>query len=216
MPQECRSDARHAYRCYLRGPDGVRELAPCGSWGNTQNVAGALRRVNRGRDPARPLAQGAFARYRRTMPPMAHESDFILDDDASIHALLSRTRRIAILGIRSEARASRPAHYVPRYLDDAGFDLFPVPVYEPDVTHILGRPVHRRISEVPRPIDLVIVFRRSGDIPAHLDDLLAARPGAVWFQSGIRNDDVASRLAAEGIRVVQDRCAMIEHGRMKR
>ena len=147
---------------------------------------------------------------------MQRPAGLLLEDDAAIHGLLAATRTIAILGIRSEARADRPAHYVPRYLADAGFEVFPVPVYEPAVTHILGRPVRRRVCDVPQPLDLVIVFRRPGDIPAHIDDLIAARPAAVWFQSGIRNDEAAARLAAAGIRVVQDRCAMIEHRRMKR
>jgi hypothetical protein len=89
--------------------------------------------------------------------------------------------------------------------------VIPVPVSEPDVTTILGRPVQRRLADVPPPIDLVIVFRRSEDIPPHLDDLLAAHPTGVWFQSGIRNDAVAHKLAEAGIRVVQDRCAKTEH-----
>ena len=65
----------------------------------------------------------------------------------------------------------------------------------------------------PDELDLVDVFRRSEDIPAHLDDLLAKRPTAVWFQSGIRNDEVAESLAHAGIKVVQDRCLMVEHRR---
>jgi predicted CoA-binding protein len=88
-----------------------------------------------------------------------------------------------------------------------------VPVYYPDVTAILGQPVYRRVADVPGPIDLVDVFRRSGDIPPHLDDLLAAKPKAVWFQLGIRNDEVAEALARAGIRVVQDRCLMVDHRR---
>jgi len=145
---------------------------------------------------------------------MHDPADLILEDDASIHRLLGGARRVAVLGMRSEARADLPAHDVPRYLAGAGFDVVPVPVYEPDVTHILGRPVFRRVRDVPPPIDLVLVFRRPADIPAHLEDLIAARPGAVWFQSGIRNDAAALRLASEGIRVVQDRCAKVEHRRM--
>jgi len=135
----------------------------------------------------------------------------LLEDDASVRALLARSKRIAVLGIRSERYADRPAHYVARYLADAGYDVVPVPVYEPDVTTILGRPVYRRLADVPPPIDLVVVFRRSEDIPPHLDDLLAAQPAAVWFQSGIRNDAVARRLAGAGIAVVQDRCTKVEH-----
>jgi len=61
----------------------------------------------------------------------------------------------------------------------------------------------------------VDVFRRAEDIDAHLEDILAAKPGAVWFQSGIRNDAAAERLARAGIKVVQDRCLMVDYRRMK-
>ena len=66
------------------------------------------------------------------------------------------------------------------------------------------------MREIDDRVDLVDVFRRPKDLPAHLDDLLAARPRAVWFQSGIRNDEVAAELAQSGIDVVQDRCLMVE------
>ena len=61
----------------------------------------------------------------------------------------------------------------------------------------------------------IYVFRRPADIPPHVEDLLAARPRAVWFQSGIRHDAAAERLARAGIKVVQDRCLMVEHRRAR-
>jgi predicted CoA-binding protein len=86
-----------------------------------------------------------------------------------------------------------------------------VPVYFPDVTEILGRPVYRKLADIPGEIDLVDVFRRSHDIDPHVEDMLAKMPKAVWFQSGIRNDAAAEKLARGGIKVVQDRCLMVEH-----
>lgn len=142
--------------------------------------------------------------------------DKLLDTPEQIDALLSATRRIAVLGIKTEAQADQPAFYVPRYLADAGLDVVPVPVYFPEVTRILDRAVYRTLAEVPPPIDLVDVFRRPKDLPAHLDDILAARPAAVWLQSGIRNDAFAGELARAGIAVVQDRCLMVEHRRFAR
>lgn len=138
----------------------------------------------------------------------------LVDTDAEIRDLLSRTLRIAVLGIKPESRAWKPAHYVPRYLRDAGFEVWPVPVYYPQVETILGRPIRRRVADVPPPIDLVDVFRRSEDLAAHVPDLVAARPAAVWFQAGIRDDVVAEALARAGSRVVQDRCLMVEHRRL--
>lgn len=136
----------------------------------------------------------------------------IIDDAGAITKLLADTKRIAVLGIKTEAQADQPAFYVPKFLADAGFDVVPVPVYYPDVTMILGRPVYRRVADVPvpPPIDLVNVFRRSQDLAPHLDDLLAAKPRAVWLQQQIRDDAFAEKLAAAGITVVQDRCLMVE------
>jgi uncharacterized protein len=124
------------------------------------------------------------------------------------------SERVAVLGIKTEQQASQPAFYVPRYLQNAGLDVIPVPVYYPDVREILGVPVFRRLTDIPGPVDLVNVFRRSGDIEKHVDDILAKNPTAVWFQSGIRNDNAAEQLARRGIKVVQDRCLMVDHRRV--
>ncbi len=125
--------------------------------------------------------------------------------------VLRDARRVAIIGIKPESHAAQPAHYVPRYLQRVGYEIVPVPVYYPEVTEILGEPVYRSLAEVPGPIDLVVVFRRSSDVAQHIDDILEKRPDAVWLQLGIRNDEAARQWADAGIRVVQDRCSMVEH-----
>jgi hypothetical protein len=135
----------------------------------------------------------------------------IIEDRKGIRDLLAQTKRIAVLGIKTEEQSYAPAFYVPEYLVRAGFEVIPVPVYYPDVEEILGQKVYRRLADIPGEIDLVNVFRRSEDIPQHTADILAAKPKAVWFQSGIRNDCVANELAENGIKVVQERCLMVEH-----
>jgi len=137
----------------------------------------------------------------------------IVKDVEGIRQVLLATKRVAVLGMRSEKDCARPAFYVPQYLISAGLQVIPVPVHDLQVPKILGQQVFRRLTEIPGELDLVDVFRRSEDIPAHLDDLLAKRPTAVWFQSGIRNDEVAESLARAGIKVVQDRCLMVDHRR---
>ena len=137
----------------------------------------------------------------------------LLETTEAIDALLARTRRVAVLGIKTEAQRDQPAFYVAEYLARAGVEVVPVPVYYPDVTTILGQPVYRRLVDVPGEIDLVDVFRRPQDVAAHLDDLLAKKPRAVWMQLGIRDDAVAARLTLAGIDVVQDRCLLVEHRR---
>ncbi|MGH7810063.1 MAG: CoA-binding protein, partial [Candidatus Binatia bacterium] len=91
------------------------------------------------------------------------------------------------------------------YMQRAGFEIVPVPVYYPDATEILGEKVYRRLVDIPGEIDMVDVFRRPPDINGHVDDILAKKPRSVWFQSGIRNDEAAEIFAKEGIKVVQDR-----------
>lgn len=135
----------------------------------------------------------------------------ILTKSREIRELLKTTRTIAVLGIKTETQASQPAFYVPSYLQRAGFQIIPVPVYYPSVTQILGEPVFRRIVDIPIDIDLVNVFRRSQDVSPHVEDILAKMPKAVWLQSGIRNDAAAETLAKAGIKVVQDRCLMVDH-----
>jgi len=141
--------------------------------------------------------------------------DNLIEDDAAIVVIAGEAQRVAVLGIKPESHADQAAFRVPQYLQGAGVTVIPVPVYYPDVTTILGCPVHRRIADVPGPVDILDVFRKPSDIDAHVDDLLAARPSAVWFQLGIRNDTAAERLARAGIRVVQDRCLMVEHRRAR-
>ena len=135
----------------------------------------------------------------------------LIDSPSDLRDLVLKTQRIAVLGIKTEAQADQPAFYVPKYLVTAGCDVIPVPVYFPEVIEILGKRVYRRLTEIPGNIDLVDVFRRSQDIDGHVEEILTKMPTAVWFQSGIRNDIVAETLAKAGIKVVQDRCLMVEH-----
>ena len=135
----------------------------------------------------------------------------IITNSVQIRNLLKETRTIAVLGIKTEAQAGQPAFYVPSYLQTAGFQIIPVPVYYPQATRILGQQVYRRLVDIPIDVDLVNVFRVSQDVPLHVEDILAKKPRAVWLQSGIRNDAVAETLAKAGIKVVQDRCLMVDH-----
>ena len=144
---------------------------------------------------------------------MGQLSPHRIETDAGIAEVVKRSRRIAVLGMKTEAQAGQPAFDVPEYLLQEGLDVIPVPVYYPEATEILGQKVYRRLQDIPGDIDLVDVFRRPVDLEQHVADMLAKRPKAVWFQLGIRNDAVADTLAAAGIDVVQDRCLMVEHRR---
>ncbi|MFO0552654.1 MAG: CoA-binding protein [Polyangiaceae bacterium] len=135
----------------------------------------------------------------------------VLEDNAEIAALLASSKTIAVLGIKTEAQADQPAFYVPVAAQAAGYRVIPVPVYYPEVTTILGEPVFRSVAAIGAgKVDIVDVFRKPSDLAAHLDDLIAARPRAVWLQLGIRNEAFAAALVKAGIDVVEDRCLLVE------
>jgi uncharacterized protein len=140
----------------------------------------------------------------------------LITDSKGILDVIRDTKTIAVLGIKPESHADQAAHYVPAHMAAAGYEVVPVPVYYPDVTEILGKRVFRKLTDIKSPIDMVNVFRRPNDIPPHVDDIIAAKPKSVWFQLGIRNDEAAKALAEAGIKVVQDRCLMVEEGRLSR
>ena len=141
--------------------------------------------------------------------------DNLVSDAEGIARIVRECRRIAVLGIKTETQRDRPAFYVAEYMARAGYDVVPVPVYYPEVTRILDRPVYRAVRDVPGPVDMVDVFRRPSDIPPHVDDILAARPRVVWLQLGIRHEQAAETFARAGIQVVQDRCLLVEHRRLR-
>jgi uncharacterized protein len=139
--------------------------------------------------------------------------DNLIEDSRAIQKLIADAERIAILGIKPEEESYKPAYYVSDYLKKAGKDVVPVPVYYPDAQTMLGEKVYRKVADVPGEVDMVIVFRRPRDIPPHVDDIITKKPKSVWFQQGIRNAEAADAFAKAGIKVVQDRCSMVEHRR---
>jgi predicted CoA-binding protein len=142
---------------------------------------------------------------------MTAPSPLLVTNPAEIRAIAAAARRVAVLGMRPETHADRPAFYVPKYLHEAGIDIVPVPTQSDPPATILGQPTPARVADIAPTVDIVVVFRRPEDLPAHLEDLRAARPRCVWLQSGIRHDDFAETLTRDGVRVVQDRCLMVEH-----
>ena len=146
---------------------------------------------------------------------MADWKENLLEDDTRIGALVKSARRVAVLGIKTEEKADQAAYYVAKFVADHGGEVIPVPVFYPEATEIMGRKVYRKVADVPGPVDIVDIFRKPSDIDAHVDDIIAKKPRAAWFQLGIRNEAAAERLARAGILVVQDRCFKVEWGRFR-
>ena len=148
------------------------------------------------------------------MTGVADWRDNLVDDDAGLTRIFRESRTIAVLGARDQPAAA--GHYVPAYLQRAGYRIAPV---NPRLAgqSVFGEPVVAKLAELPGA-DVIEVFRRPEFLPAHADEILALpwRPAVVWFQLGIRHDGAAERLARAGIRVVQDRCMMPDHRRLLR
>lgn len=133
-----------------------------------------------------------------------------IESPEDLARLLGEAKTVAVLGIKTELQSNQPAFYVPAYAAKAGLEIVPVPVYYPEATEILGKPVYRTLASIGRPIDIVDVFRKPTDLMAHLADMVAAKPKTVWLQSGIRSAELCEALLAEGIDVVEDRCLLVE------
>jgi uncharacterized protein len=133
--------------------------------------------------------------------------------EGDIRAALGRYKNVAVLGAHD--REGRAAHYVPRYMAAAGYDVYPVNPVLAGKT-LFGRPVVGTLAELNAPIDIVNVFRRSEHLPGHLGDILSLDPPPklVWLQLGVRNADFARALQTAGISLVEDRCLMIDHQRL--
>ncbi|MEJ7600688.1 MAG: CoA-binding protein [Kofleriaceae bacterium] len=133
--------------------------------------------------------------------------------DARIREILTGSPTIAVLGIHRTPE--KAAFYVPEYLHDEGYRILGVnPVFVGE--SLFDTPVRATLAELGEAVDLVDVFRRGEQIPAHVEDILAMkpRPKVVWFQLGIKNEDAAKILESAGIVVVQNRCTLADHQRL--
>ena len=122
---------------------------------------------------------------------------------------LAKVKSIAVVG--ASPNAARPSFGVMRFLISRGYDVAPVNPGQAG-GEILGRTVTAALSELSSPVDMIDVFRASDAIPAIADEILALqwKPKLVWLQLGIRNDEAAAKLEAEGISVIMNRCPAIE------
>ena len=134
--------------------------------------------------------------------------------DAELAQILGETRTVAVVGIKDVE--TEDAFRVPRYLCEHGYTIVPV---NPKLDRVLDETAHADLAgvqEVGLEVDLVNLFRANENVPAHVDEILSMspRPKAVWMQLGVQHGPSAARLRAAGIRVVQDRCIMVDHRRL--
>ena len=131
--------------------------------------------------------------------------------DQLLRGILTSVRTIAVVG--ASPRQHRPSHRVMCYLQRQGYRCIPVNPFAAGEA-ILGERCHAALTEVPEPIDMVDIFRRSEFAAAAVDDAVAASAKAVWMQLGVIDEEAAARAEAKGLRVVMDRCPAIEIPRL--
>lgn len=132
-----------------------------------------------------------------------------MDEISNLRRILRACRRVAIVGLSAEWH--RPSFFVAKYLQQHGFRVIPVnPRYET----ILGERCYARLEDIPEPIDMVDVFRRSADVGPIADSAIAIGAKCLWQQIGVTNEAAAARARAAGLDVVMDRCVKIEHARL--
>ena len=127
----------------------------------------------------------------------------------TIRELLKSVHRVAVVGL--SPKPHRDSNRIGVYLLEHGYEV--IPIY-PREDEILGQRVYRRVQDVPGRVDLVDVFRRSEELPAVFDDLLAAGAGAVWTQLGCVDAKGARRAQKAGLTVVMNRCIMVDHANL--
>lgn len=130
---------------------------------------------------------------------------------STIDKILAETRTIAVVGFSS--RAQKAGYYVPAYLQEHGYRIIPV---NPNLTEGLGEPAYAALTLVPEPVDLVLIFQRSENVPPFVEEAIEIGARAVWLQLGIANETAAAQAAAAGLEFVQDACMLVEHRRRLR
>jgi uncharacterized protein len=134
------------------------------------------------------------------LPPNAPQSPDPVRD------LLRCSKTIAVVGLSSNP--SRPSHEVASYLQRAGYKIVPV---NPNESEVLGEKAYARLEDIPWPIDIVDVFRRSEDVPPVADSAIAIHAKALWLQQGIKHSASAAKAHNAGLLVVEDACLFVEH-----
>ncbi len=122
--------------------------------------------------------------------------------------IMSEAKTIAVVGFSSQP--TKAGYYVPAYLQQQGYRIIPV---NPNLSEGLGETAVPTLSAIAEPVDLVLIFQRSENVPPFVDEAIEIGAKAVWMQLGIANETAAAKARAAGLDVVQDACLLVEHRR---
>ena len=131
-----------------------------------------------------------------------------MTDDA-VRQLLTECKTIAVVGLSD--KPSRPSYGVSEYVQRQGYHIIPV---NPQVTEVLGEKVYATLQDVPEPIEIVNVFRRSEAVPEIVDQAIAIGAKAIWMQVAVIHEEAAQKAREAGLQVIMDKCLLVEHSRL--
>jgi predicted CoA-binding protein len=128
-----------------------------------------------------------------------------IDSDEGLRELLNSTKTIALVG--ASTNPDRASHAVMHYMMDRGYRVIPV---NPNEKEILGQKVYASLKDIPEPVDMVDIFRKSEDAGAVCDEAIEIGAKSVWLQLRVIDEEAAKRCEAAGLKVVMDRCPAID------
>jgi uncharacterized protein len=129
----------------------------------------------------------------------------------AIQDLLKRAKTIVVVGLSDNPL--RASHGVSAYMQLQGYRIVPV---NPNIDEALGQKAYRSLLDVPGPIDIVNIFRRSEFVPAIVDQAMAKKASAIWMQEGVIHEQAAEKARQAGLLVIMDRCILKEHRNVTR
>jgi predicted CoA-binding protein len=131
-----------------------------------------------------------------------------INSKETITAILENCKTIAVVGLSSNPH--RPSYGVASYMRGRGYKVIAV---NPNETEVFGEPAYALLQDIPEPVDLVDIFRRSEEAGHAVDEAIAIGAKAVWLQEGVIDEKAARRAQAAGLLVVMDRCWLKDHAR---
>ena len=129
-----------------------------------------------------------------------------MNSEEKVKRILQDNKKIAVVGCSRDPE--KPSHTVPRYMKEEGYKIIPV---NPFADQILEEKVHKSLSEINEPIDIVNIFRPSEQCLEVVKEAVNLKPKVIWMQLGIKNEDAAKLAEENGIEVIMDKCFYIEH-----
>ncbi|GJM42090.1 MAG: CoA-binding protein [Ardenticatenaceae bacterium] len=131
-----------------------------------------------------------------------------MNQQQTMEKIMHEAKTVAVVGFSS--KPAKAGYYVSAYLKEKGYRIIPV---NPFLTEGLGETAVSTLTDIAEPVDLVLIFQRSENVPPFVDEAIEIEAKAVWMQLGIANEPAAAKAREAGLDVVQDACMLVEHRR---